>query len=68
LFSTIDFTDAASDYELVDLALVEKRRNDASATHHPDVFPLLLPQTSCERFDWFHLRTPRPQALAIAGD
>jgi hypothetical protein len=24
-----------------------------SATHHPDVFPLFLPQTGCERFDWF---------------
>ena len=27
--------------------------NDASATHHPDVFPLFLPQTGYERFDRF---------------
>jgi hypothetical protein len=27
-------------HELVDLSLVEKRRNDTSATYHPDVFPL----------------------------
>src|SRR6266850_2204306 len=40
-------------HELVDLSFVEKRRNDASATHHPDVFPLFCPQTGCERFDRF---------------
>ena len=39
--------------ELVDLSFIEKRRNDASPTHHPDVFPLSLSQTSCERFDGF---------------
>src|SRR6266850_2837487 len=40
-------------HELVDLSFVEKRRNDASATHHPDIFPLSRPQTGCERFDRF---------------
>ena len=40
-------------YELVDLSFVEKRRDDASTTHHPDVFPLSLPQAGCERFDGF---------------
>lgn len=40
------FTYKRGDYvnhELVDLPFIEKRRNDASATHHPDVFSLLLP-------------------------
>ncbi len=40
-------------HKIVDLSFVEKRRNDASSTHHPDVFPLVLPQTGCERFDGF---------------
>src|SRR5258708_39721670 len=40
-------------HELVDLSRVEKRRNDAIATHHPDIFPLFLPQTNCEFFYWF---------------
>src|ERR1700730_12816319 len=40
-------------HELVDLSFVEKRGNDASPTHHPDVFPLSLSKTVRERFDWF---------------
>jgi hypothetical protein len=29
-------------HELVDLPFIEKRRNDAGATHHPDVFSLFF--------------------------
>ena len=32
--------------ELIDLVFIEKRRNDARATHHPDVFPLFRPQST----------------------
>src|SRR5271157_1324517 len=39
--------------ELVDLSFVEERRDEASATHNPDVFSLVLPKTGCKRFDWF---------------
>jgi hypothetical protein len=40
-------------HELVALSFVEKRRNDASATQHPDVRSLFLPQAGGERFAWF---------------
>jgi len=39
-------------HELVDLSFVQKRRNDASPAHHPDVFPFSRLQAGCEPFDW----------------
>jgi hypothetical protein len=53
-------------------SLVEKRPNDASATHHPDVFSLFFPQTDCERFDWFlhefHARRRRRLQRIVCED
>ena len=39
-------------HELVDFAFVQKRRNDASATHPPDVLTFLYLQVGCESFNW----------------
>jgi hypothetical protein len=39
--------------EFVDLAFIEKRRNDAGASHHPDVLSFFRPPSGCEGFDWF---------------
>jgi hypothetical protein len=41
------------DDELVDLAFVEERRNDARAAHDPDVFSFFRAQACGERFDRF---------------
>src|SRR5882724_11454061 len=40
-----------ANHELVDLPRVEKRRNNPSPTHDPDVFSLFLPQTAGKRLN-----------------
>src|SRR5947209_12425307 len=54
-------------HELVNRTCVEKRGNDAGATHHPNVLSLFLLQSGSKAFEWFAHELDARRCLQLRG-